>query len=31
LFEFFSHFFSFSLFSKLVTCVSCQCTHQGGD
>jgi hypothetical protein len=31
LFEFFSHFFSFSLFSELVTCVSCQCTHQGGD
>jgi hypothetical protein len=31
LFEFFSCFFSFSLFSELVTCVCCQCTHQGGD
>jgi hypothetical protein len=30
LFEFFSCFFSFSLFSELVTCVCCQCTHQGG-
>jgi hypothetical protein len=31
LFEFLFHFFSFSLFSELVTCVCCQCTHQGGD
>jgi hypothetical protein len=31
LFEFFNHFVSFSLFSKLVTYVCCQCTHQGGD
>jgi hypothetical protein len=31
LFEFFVRFFSFSLFSKLITCVCCQCTHQGGD
>jgi hypothetical protein len=31
LFEFFFRFFSFSLFSELVTCVCCQCTHQGGD
>jgi hypothetical protein len=31
LFEFFFHFFSFSLFSELVTCVCCQCTHQGWD
>jgi hypothetical protein len=31
LFEFFFHFFSFSLFSELVPCVCCQCTHQGGD
>jgi hypothetical protein len=31
LFEFFFCFFSFSLFSELVTCVCCQCTHQGGD
>jgi hypothetical protein len=30
LFEFFVRFLSFSLFSKLVTCVCCQCTHQGG-
>jgi hypothetical protein len=30
-FEFFVRFFSFSLFSELVTCVCCQCTHQGGD
>jgi hypothetical protein len=30
LFEFFSHLFYFSLFSKLVTCVCCQYTHQGG-
>jgi hypothetical protein len=29
--EFFFRFFSFSLFSKLVTCVCCQCTHQRGD
>jgi hypothetical protein len=29
LFEFFSCFFYFSLFSKLVTCVRCQCTHKG--
>jgi hypothetical protein len=27
---FFFHFFSFSLFSEMVTCVCCQCTHQGG-
>jgi hypothetical protein len=31
LFEFFICFFSFSLFSELVTCLCCQCTHQGGD
>jgi hypothetical protein len=31
LFEFFVHFFLFSPFFKLVTCVCCQCTHQGGD
>jgi hypothetical protein len=31
LFEFFFRFFSFSLFSELVICVCCQCTHQGGD
>jgi hypothetical protein len=31
LFEFSSHFFYFSLFSELVTCVCGQCTHQGGD
>jgi hypothetical protein len=31
LFEFFVHFISFSLFSELVTCVYCQCTHHGGD
>jgi hypothetical protein len=31
LLEFFFRFFSFSLFSELVTCVCCQCTHQGGD
>jgi hypothetical protein len=31
LFEFFFRFFSFSLFSELVTCLCCQCTHQGGD
>jgi hypothetical protein len=30
LFEFFSRFFSFSLFSELVTCVCCQWTLQGG-
>jgi hypothetical protein len=30
LLEFFSHFFSFSLLSELVTCLCCQCTHQGG-
>jgi hypothetical protein len=29
--EFFFHFFSFSLFSELVTCVCCRCTHHGGD
>jgi hypothetical protein len=31
LFEFFIHFFSFFLFSELVTFVCCQWTHQGGD
>jgi hypothetical protein len=31
LFEFLFRFFSFYLFSELVTCVCCQCTHQGGD
>jgi hypothetical protein len=31
LLEFFFCFFSFSLFSELVTCVCCQCTHQEGD
>jgi hypothetical protein len=31
LFEFFSCFFSLSLFSELVTCMCCQSTHQGGD
>jgi hypothetical protein len=31
LFEFFNRFFSSSLLSELVTCVCCQCTHQGGD
>jgi hypothetical protein len=31
LFEFLFRFFSFSLFSELITCVCCQCTHQGGD
>jgi hypothetical protein len=31
LLEFFFRFFSFSLLSELVTCVYCQCTHQGGD
>jgi hypothetical protein len=31
LLELFFRFFSFSLFSELVTCVCCQCTHQGGD
>jgi hypothetical protein len=31
LFEFFSRFFSFSLFSEMVTCVCCQCTHQVRD
>jgi hypothetical protein len=29
LFEFFVSFFSLSLLSELVTCVRCQCTHQG--
>jgi hypothetical protein len=28
---FFFRFFSFSLFSELVTRLCCQCTHQGGD
>jgi hypothetical protein len=27
----FSSFLFFFLFSELVTCVCCQCTHQGGD
>jgi hypothetical protein len=31
LYDFFSRFSSFSLFSELVTCVYCQCTRQGGD
>jgi hypothetical protein len=31
LLEFFFRFFSFSLFCELVTCVCCQCTHQGRD
>jgi hypothetical protein len=31
LLEFFFRFFSFSLFSELVTYVCCQCTHKGGD
>jgi hypothetical protein len=29
--EFFFYSFPFSLFTELVTCVCCQCTHQGGD
>jgi hypothetical protein len=29
--EFFFRFFSFCFFSKLVTCVCCQCTYQRGD
>jgi hypothetical protein len=31
LFEFLFHLFSFSLFSELVTCACCPCTHQEGD